>query len=95
MPVDPADVRKVVLEEPPGQLPLTDPRVRAARTRLFGTWEMNWIAYNTAHDIALPGSEGPKLPFLMYPIGETSGKRLDSLDPDAFRYAITARTLTA
>jgi hypothetical protein len=53
------------------------------------------ITYNTAHDIALPGSEGSKLPFLMYPNGETSGKRLDSLDPDAFRYTITARELTA
>jgi hypothetical protein len=25
------------------------------RTRLFGSWEMNWIAYNVAHDVALPG----------------------------------------
>ena len=32
VPVDPADVRKVALEEPPGQLALSDPKVVAART---------------------------------------------------------------
>jgi transglutaminase-like putative cysteine protease len=95
VPVDPADVRKVVLEEPPGRLALDDPKVLAARRRLFGSWEMNWLAYNMGHDIALPGSGGPKLPYLMYPTGETGGARLDELDPDTFRYAITARTLAS
>ena len=90
-PVDPADVRKVMLEEPPGNLPLTDEKVSAARTRLFGSWEMNWMAYNAAHDVTLPGSTGKLLPFLMYPQAETGGARLDSLDPDGFRYKITAR----
>ena len=55
VPVDPADVRKVVLEEPPGNRPLDDDIVKGARTRLFGSWEMNWMAYNFAHDVALPG----------------------------------------
>ena len=90
-PVDPADVRKVMLEEPPGNLPMTDEKVTAARSRLFGSWEMNWMAYNTAHDVALPGSTGKALPFLMYPQAETGGARLDSLDPDGFRYKITSR----
>lgn len=36
VPVDPADVRKVVLEEPPGNLALDDPKVIAARKALFG-----------------------------------------------------------
>jgi len=91
IPVDPADVRKVVLEEPPGQLQLTDPKVEAARKRLFGSWEMNWLAYNMGHDIKLPDSNGPQLAFLMYPNGETGGERLDQLDPDRFKYTITAR----
>ena len=95
VPVDPADVRKVALEEPPGQLALGDPKVEAARKRLFGSWEMNWLAYNSGHDIALPNSRGPKLPYLMYPNGETGGERLDQLEPDAFKYAITARELPA
>jgi transglutaminase-like putative cysteine protease len=95
VPVDPADVRKVALEEPPGKLALDDPKVAAARKRLFGSWEMNWLAYNMGHDIALPGSKGPKLPYLMYPNGETGNERLDQLDPDAFKYTMTAQELKA
>jgi transglutaminase-like putative cysteine protease len=94
VPVDPADVRKVVLEEGGGK-PLQDPMVIAARRRLFGSWEMNWLGYNTAHDLALPGASRGKIPFLMYPQGETADGRLDSLDPDNFKYQITARELTA
>jgi transglutaminase-like putative cysteine protease len=94
VPVDPADVRKVVLEEPPGNRPLDDAMVTAARARLFGSWEMNWMAYNFAHDVALPGSSGKSLPFLMYPQAETADGRIDSLDPDAFKYEIVARALS-
>lgn len=93
VPVDPADVRKVVLEEPPGKLALTDDKVVAARKRLFGSWEMNWLAYSYAHDVPLPGSFGEKIPYFMYPNGETSQGRLDQLDPDTFKYALTAREL--
>jgi transglutaminase-like putative cysteine protease len=91
IPVDPADVRKVVLEEPPGNRPLNDEVVRKARARLFGSWEMNWMAYNFAHDVALPGSNGAAIGFFMYPQAENADGRLDSLDPDSFRYEITSR----
>ena len=91
VPVDPADVRKVALEEAPGNRPLTDEVVKKARARLFGSWEMNWIAYNFAHDVVLPGSSGAPVGFLMYPQAETAGGRLDCLDPDNFRYEITAK----
>lgn len=93
VPVDPADVRKVVLEEPPGNRTLHDEMVEKARTRLFGSWEMNWMAYNFAHDVALPGSAGAPLGFLMYPQAETSEGRLDSLDADNFKYEITSREI--
>lgn len=92
VPVDPADVRKVVLEEPPGNLQMNDPRVMAIRRKLFGAWEMNWLAYNTAHDVVLPNSK-TKLAYLMYPNGETGGKALDQLDPDTFKYTITAQQI--
>ncbi len=94
VPVDPADVRKVVLEEPPGNRSLDDNMVKNARARLFGSWEMNWIAYNFAHDVALPGSNGAPVGFLMYPQAETTEGRLDSLDPDNFKYEITSREIT-
>ncbi len=93
VPVDPADVRKVVLEEPPGNRPLDDDMVKKARARLFGSWEMNWIAYNFAHDVALPGSSGAPVGFLMYPQAETPIGRLDCLDPDNFKYEITSKEL--
>jgi transglutaminase-like putative cysteine protease len=93
VPVDPADVRKVVLEEPPGNRALDDDMVKKARARLFGSWEMNWMAYNFAHDVALPGSSGATLPFLMYPQAETATGRLDCLDADGFRYEITSREI--
>jgi len=91
VPADPADVRKVMLEEPPGGRGLDDEMVRSARARLFGAWEMNWMAYNFAHDVALPGSNGCTIPFLMYPQAETADARVDSLDADAFRYEITSQ----
>ena len=93
-PVDPADVRKVVLEEPPANLAMTDPKVVAARRALFGSWEGNWLAYNVAHDVKLPGSKGDPIAFLMYPQAENRSGFLDSLDPDKFKYRITARELT-
>ena len=91
VPVDPADVRKVVLEEPPGNRVLGDEMVKKARARLFGSWEMNWIAYNFAQDVALPGSSGAPIGFLMYPQAETADGRLDCLDPDNFKYEITSK----
>jgi transglutaminase-like putative cysteine protease len=94
-PVDAADVRKVVLEEPPTHLAIDDPKVTAARKTLFGAWEGNWLAYNFGHDIALPGSAGPRIGFLMYPQAEIAGLRLDCLDPDSFKYTIMAKELTA
>jgi transglutaminase-like putative cysteine protease len=94
VPVDPADVRKVVLEEPPGNRGLDDQMVKMARERLFGSWEMNWMAYNFSLDVVLPGSARPPVNFLMYPQAPTNGAVIDSLDPDNFKYQITSREIT-
>ncbi len=91
VPVDPADVRKVMLEEPPGNLAAADPKVGLAREKLFGAWEMNWLAYNTSHDIKLPNSKGAALGFLMYPQVETATARKDPYDPDNLKYIITSK----
>jgi transglutaminase-like putative cysteine protease len=94
VPVDPADVRKVVLEEPPGNLGLSSDMVSRARQRLFGSWEMNWMAYNYAHDVALPGSAKDPLVYFMYPQAETTEGRVDPFDPDNFKYEITVKELS-
>jgi transglutaminase-like putative cysteine protease len=94
VPVDPADVRKVVLEEPPGNRPLNDEMVSKAHKRLFGSWEMNWMAYNYAHDVALPGSTKQPLAYFMYPQAETAEGRVDPFDPDNFKYEITVKETT-
>jgi transglutaminase-like putative cysteine protease len=95
-PADPADVRKVVLEEPPTNLGMADLKVMAARKTLFGAWEGNWLAFNMAHDVKLPGSGYTEaLPFLMYPQAEDKSGLVDPLDADAFKYKITAREVKA
>ena len=94
VPVDPADVRKVALEEPPGNRPLSDAIVSRARDHLFGSWEMNWMAYNYAHDVELPGSPSKPLVYFMYPQAETSEGRIDPFDPDNFKYQITAKEIS-
>ena len=96
VPVDPADVRKVVLEEPPGNLPIDDAKVVAARKRLFGGWEMNYLAYNMGHDVHLPhAARATKLPYLMYTNAEADGELRDELEPDSVKYTITAREISA
>ena len=56
---------------------------------------MNWLVYNDAHDVVLPGYKGPPVSLLMYTQAETARGRLDELDPDAFKYTITTRQLPA
>lgn len=95
VPVDPADVRKVVLEEPPGNLALNDQKVVDARNALLGSWEGNWLAYNFAHDVQLPGARHPRLGFFMYPQAQVASLLLDCLDPDSMKYTITSTPVTA
>src|ERR1700722_10746204 len=94
VPVDPADVRKVALEEPPGNRPLSDGIVSRARNSLFGFWEMNWMAYNYPHDVDPPGSANKPLVYFMYPQAETSEGRIDLFDPDHFKYEITVKEIS-
>jgi transglutaminase-like putative cysteine protease len=93
-PMDAADVRKVMLEEPPTHLSADEPKVVAAREALIGACEGNWVAFNCAHDVALPGAAGGPVGFLMYPEGEVGGVRLDCLDPAVFHYRIEAREIS-
>jgi transglutaminase-like putative cysteine protease len=94
--MDPADVAKAAREETSEPLPIDHPLIAAVRPKLFGGWEGNWLGYNTAHDVALPNAtKGGKIGFLMYPQAETAEGRRDSLDPDTFKYTITAREIAS
>jgi transglutaminase-like putative cysteine protease len=96
VPVDPADVRKVVLEEEKDRLlPLDDPRVDLARKTLFGRWEMNWMAFNTAGDTKLAPETSKALGHFMYPYAEGAKGTLDFYDPQNFQYRISAREVKA
>ncbi|MCW2285417.1 transglutaminase-like putative cysteine protease [Rhodoblastus acidophilus] len=92
VPMDPADVRKFVLEEVAGGMPLESDAAARTSKFLFGAWETNWIAWNRAHDVKLPGAKD-ELAFLMYPQVETAQGRRDCLDPEACRYSISAREI--
>ncbi|MES2973330.1 MAG: transglutaminase domain-containing protein [Pseudomonadota bacterium] len=94
--MDPADVAKVMRLETPEWIKTTTHAVVAPVNKaLFGGWEGNWLAWNTAHDVALPGSKGPKLGFFMYPTAENAAGRYDSYAPDDFKYQITAVEIKA
>lgn len=94
--MDPADVAKVMRQETAQWIKSPKNAVVAPVNKaLFGGWEGNWMAYNVAHDVVLPNSNGPKLGFLMYPIGENASGRLDSYAPDDFKYQITAKEIKA
>jgi len=92
--MDPADVAKVMRQETPEWIKDPDhPVVAPVKKALFGGWEGNWMGYNFAHDVRLPGFATGKVGFLMYPQAQSGGETYDPLDPDAFHYAITARAL--
>jgi len=94
--MDPADVAKVMRLETPEWIKKTDnPVVSPVNQHLFGGWEGNWMAWNTSHDVQLPGAKEGRLGFLMYPVAETSEGRLDSYAPDSFKYTITSREILA
>ncbi|WP_348983149.1 transglutaminase domain-containing protein [Herbaspirillum sp. ST 5-3] len=93
--MDPADVGKVMRLETGNWIKDPDhPVVAPVRKALFGGWEGNWMAYNFAHDVSLPGAKTGTLGFFMYPQAEVQGEALDPLDPDAFKYAISARSIS-
>jgi hypothetical protein len=89
-PLDPADVRKVMLSE---DLEVGDPRVIALTHRLFGFAEANWAAYNSLTGLEFAGApHQPPYHFLMYP---TAMSARGVLGGDELTYKITARPLAA
>lgn len=91
VPVDPADVCEVIALE---GLPRNHEQIAALREKLFGAWEMNWVAYNHGENVTLgQNSKAGKVPFFLYPHAEIDGHQLDNLDPQAFTYKIASALL--
>ncbi len=87
IPVDPSDVRKSIHDE---RLTGSDSRLSVLRKLLFGVWEANWVALNSALDIRLPGSNERALPFLILPQAIAASDRFDSNDTNRFTYTVSA-----
>ncbi len=82
---DPADVEKWFWRN--ARQPSAERRDGGQRARApFRVVGDELMAYNFAQDVELPGSKGTTLPFLMYPQAQTAEGRLDSLDPESFKY---------
>lgn len=91
VPVDPADVCKVIALE---GLPRNHEQVNALREKLFGAWEMNWVAFNHGENITLgQNSKTGKVPFFLYPHAEIDGQQQDNLEPQTFSYKIASAAL--
>ncbi|MGL5632045.1 MAG: transglutaminase-like domain-containing protein [Azovibrio sp.] len=88
IPVDPSDARRAAAVEK-----LEHSRLLPIKKLLFGVWEMNWMAYNLAEDLVLPGEAGAALPFFTLPRLERQEGILDGQDPKNFTYHIQARKI--
>ncbi|MDT8363758.1 MAG: transglutaminase-like domain-containing protein [Nitrosomonas sp.] len=95
VPVDPADVAQVMALD---ILPHDHELIKQLKDRLFGSWEMNWVAFNQMEGMdlgklsAAPSAAG-KLPFFFHPHAEIDGKPQDSFEPQTFSYKITSALL--
>lgn len=76
VPVDPADVRKAMLEKG-----CTEPEeIKDIVEYYFGAVDESRIAYGMGRDLTLnPPQKGGKLNYFMYPYAEADGKTLDDL----------------
>jgi transglutaminase-like putative cysteine protease len=84
VPVDPADVRKLILEE---KLAIDHPRVKEVREKFFGYWENNWVAFNFGRDFVLDGFADKSINYFMYPLLIAGKVQPDGIDPIETGYA--------
>lgn len=89
VPVDPADVRKMMLKH---KLALADAKTREYRDYFWGAWDPYRVKLAVGRDLVLtPPQQGEPLNTFGYPYAEVGGKPLDWLDPSAFKYTFTYR----
>ncbi len=87
VPVDPADVRKLMLKK---NLTLNDPATKELRQYFWGAWDAYRVRLALGRDLMLnPPQAGPPLNTFGYPSAEVGDTVLDWLDPASFSYTIT------
>lgn len=91
VPVDPADVRKLMLKK---NLTLTDPETIELRNHFWGRWDAFRLELARGRDILLnPTQKGAPLNTFGYPYAEVDSQPLDFYDPDSFKYTFTTYKL--
>ncbi len=89
VPVDPADVRKMMLKE---KLGLNDAKTKYYREYFWGGWDQYRVKLAMGRDLRLnPQQRGAALNTFGYPYAQIGSKILDWLDPETFQYTFTFR----
>jgi transglutaminase-like putative cysteine protease len=87
VPVDPADVRKMMLKQ---NLNLSSAKTAEYRKYFWGGIDPYRIKLGEGRDLTLnPPQSGPPVNYLMYPFAQVGKKTLDWLEPETFKYKIT------
>ena len=90
VPVDPADVRKLMLTK---DLKIDDEKINEAREYYWGGIDAYRIRVGEGRDLILnPPQQGEPVNYLMYPFAQIGDQTLDWLDPVNFEYKITYQT---
>jgi len=92
VPVDPADVRKLMLKR---NLDIDSPETSELRRYFWGAWDAYRVKLASGRDLLLnPPQSGLPLNTFGYPYAEVDGKPLDFYDPSSFKYSFTTYKLT-
>jgi transglutaminase-like putative cysteine protease len=87
VPVDAADVRKMMLTQ---KLELKDPKTVEYRKYFWGGIDPYRVKLSVGRDLTLnPAQKGPAVNYLMYPFAQIGDQTLDWLDPKTFKYSFT------
>ncbi len=87
VPVDPADVRKMMLKK---NLTLSDAKTAEYRKYFWGGIDAYRINLGEGRDLILnPPQSGQPVNYLMYPFAQVGKKTIDWLEPETFKYKIT------
>jgi len=88
VPVDPADVRKMMLKK---NLALESPESSDLRHYFWGAWDAYRVELAKGRDLVLnPPQKDAPLNTFGYPYAEVGGQPLDFYDPASFKYTFTS-----